>query len=225
MNGTALVKASIEAVDLHQTLSCRFNPKEYTITSGAEWKASGLSGAQTVAEPQFIGSKPRSLQMELFFDAWDSNSGSVSADVDKLFKWTCRISKEKPRPPLLLFRWGTSTAASFRAYLQSLSARYTMFKSDGTPVRAHCSITLEEVPQDAAAQNPTSGGAGGERSVVVRAGDTLQSIAHAEYGKASAWRVLAEANRIDDPLDLPAGLRLLVPPSARSSDGNGGTHR
>ena len=45
----------------------------------------------------------------------------------------------------------------------------------------------------------------------VVAGDSLQSLAWREYGNASAWRAIAEANGIDDPSRLPTGIELVLP--------------
>jgi nucleoid-associated protein YgaU len=45
----------------------------------------------------------------------------------------------------------------------------------------------------------------------VISGDSLASIAYQQYGDPSMWRVLAEANGIDDPIRLPAGQTLIVP--------------
>lgn len=46
---------------------------------------------------------------------------------------------------------------------------------------------------------------------VVRRGDTLASIAAEVYRDVSAWRVIASANRIDDPFNVPAGVKLTLP--------------
>jgi nucleoid-associated protein YgaU len=46
----------------------------------------------------------------------------------------------------------------------------------------------------------------------VVAGDSLASIAYAEYGDAGSWRRLAEANDIDDPLRVRDGAVLHIPP-------------
>ena len=42
-------------------------------------------------------------------------------------------------------------------------------------------------------------------------GDTLASVAFAEYGDATMWRPLAAYNRIDDPLRCGSGTTLLLP--------------
>ncbi len=45
----------------------------------------------------------------------------------------------------------------------------------------------------------------------VRPGDTLHSIAQEAYRDSSKWRPIAEANSIEDPLDLMPGAVLRVP--------------
>jgi nucleoid-associated protein YgaU len=47
---------------------------------------------------------------------------------------------------------------------------------------------------------------------VVSEGDTLGGIAHSIYGDATLWRLLAEANDIDNPLSLRPGQQLIVQP-------------
>jgi nucleoid-associated protein YgaU len=61
------------------------------------------------------------------------------------------------------------------------------------------------------AQNPTTRGVAGLRSHAVLEGDSLPSIAHAAYGDPTRWRAIAEANEIDDPLQLQRGRALTIP--------------
>ena len=117
-----------------------------------------------------------------------------------------------PQPPLLVFQWGASPAlASFRGFLRSVSARYTLFRGDGRPIRATCNIQLEEVPFDILSQNPTSGTRPGMRMHVVTEGETLHSVAWTEYRQARYWRGLAAFNHIDDPMRVEPGTTLLLP--------------
>jgi len=200
----------------------KFNPKEYSIQKSAEWKRSNTKGAKQASVPEFTGSQPRSLSLELFFDATDSKTGDVSKQVEALFECLVplpsTLSKQKPSPPFVRFCWGDKV--HFTAYLKSVNAKYTLFRPDGTPIRATASVTLEEIPSDAGKQNPTSGGLASLRGHTVVAGDSLASIAYREYGAPAHWRALAEANGIDDPLRLRPGARLLVP-SAEEVIGNG----
>ena len=46
----------------------------------------------------------------------------------------------------------------------------------------------------------------------VAEGDRLDWIAYQEYGEASEWRRIAEANHLADPLALRPGMTLAIPP-------------
>jgi hypothetical protein len=214
VTGAGLAKAVVAAKDGSARLECRFNPREYVVAKSAIWTRTPARGAQSAPMPEFVGTNPRTLQMELFFDEWESGSGDVSKDVEQLLEWTNptpqSISANKPNPQIVFFRWGTKPL--FDAYVKSVSARYTMFRGDGSPVRAHVTTVFEEVPAEPGAQNPTSGGTPGARMRVAVATDTLHSIAYQEYGNPALWRAVAEVNRIDDPLRLTPGTRLTIPP-------------
>ena len=45
----------------------------------------------------------------------------------------------------------------------------------------------------------------------VRDGDTLPSISYDAYGDATKWRLIAEANGVDNPLHLRRGASLSLP--------------
>src|SRR5690606_25377152 len=131
------------------------------------------------------------------------SSPHVAADVQTLLDcvtpMSSTISSNTPSPPWVVFGWGTFT--SFVAIVKQVQAQYTMFRPDGTPIRATCTFTLEEVPTTPPPrQNPTSGALATHRTHVVVAGDTLPSVAQREYGDPTRWRALAEANGIDDPM-------------------------
>ena len=51
------------------------------------------------------------------------------------------------------------------------------------------------------------------RSYVVQPGDNLTTIAHREYGAASKWKAIFDANRdvLKDPDHLPMGVAIVLP--------------
>jgi len=191
----------------------QFNPKEFTVVKSAKWNSDPSAGAPKTTMPQYGGAEPQAMSLEVFLDAGDSSTGDVTRDVEKLFQCctplASSLSQDKPSPPLVRFGWGTKL--SFTAYVKKVSAKYTLFKSDGTPIRAVCTIDVQEVPSEPDRQNPTSGGNAGRRTHTVVAGDSLPSIAHREYGVPALWRAIAEANGIDDPLRLATGTTLRIP--------------
>lgn len=199
-----------------KSLEFRFNPKEYTVTKAATWTRPTNKGAKNSTKPEFGGPQPQSVQLELFFDDWEGG-GDLSADIDTLLGWLkpsdkSLDSKKKPQPEVLHLEGGNTTPlADFKGVLKSVSAKYTMFKSDGTPVRAIVTIALEEFPEEPAKTNPTSGSPMTRRVRVMCAGDSLHSVAYAEYDDPALWRGLALFNGIDDPLRVRPGSRLLIP--------------
>jgi len=196
-------------------LKFKYNPEKFTLTKSAIWQDASKGTKEEPAEPTFQKTEPATLTMDLFFDAYEEFAGDVTGDVRTLLTWTkpCPPKvNDVMNPPILELRWGDSKALrGFRGYLSSVTANYTLFRMNGTPVRATCSITLKEVPKRVAGQNPTSGSRATLRSRVLIEGESLQAIAWQEYGNATHWRAIAEFNGIDDPLRLEAGLRLLIP--------------
>jgi len=210
-----MVKASLVPVDGSGELAFRFRPKEYSISKSATWNRPTTKGAKKAARPEFAGSNPRSVQMEVFFDDWEGN-GNLVKDIEQLLDWMTPTDKSietnVPEPKTLKFQWGgNGPLAGFKGYLKSCNAKFTLFKPDGTPIRATATITLEEIPSQPGKTNPTSGSPAGRRSHVVIGGDSLHSVAYDEYGNAALWRGLAAFNGIDDPLRVRPGTHLLIP--------------
>jgi hypothetical protein len=217
---TELAKALIRLKDGSDELTCTFKPLEYTISKSSTWHKTPAKGAKSAPKPEFVGANPRTMQMELFFDAWET-PGEVTKDIDRLMDWTTptqkSLSDNKPNPPIVVFHWGTTS--SFEAFVKQVSVKYTLFEPDGTPVRASATVSFEEVPADPPPKtNPSSGGVAGRRTHVLTEADTLYSVAYTEYGDAALWRGLADVNGIDDPLRLHPGTTLLIPPATVAAE-------
>ena len=202
------------------TITFQFNPKEYQVKKGAKWERRNTSGARDSSRPQYTGAEPRSLTLELFLDGSDEagdtaegSAGDVSTQVELLMSCTAPVPRTiqsgTPLPPFVQFGWGTKVL--FTAFVKSVSAKYTLFTPGGMPVRAVCTINLEEVSGEPGGQNPTSGALAARDSHTLTAGDSLQSLAYKAYGNAELWRHIAEANDIDDPMRLKLGSTVLVP--------------
>jgi nucleoid-associated protein YgaU len=103
---------------------------------------------------------------------------------------------------------------SFKAVVTNISQRFTLFKSDGTPVRATLDVTFQQVEDEGLypPQNPTSGEGEGRKLRVVREGERIDWIATTEYGDPTLWRLIAEQNDLENPLKLEPGQVLAIPP-------------
>lgn len=199
--------------DFMHEIEFQFNPKELSLSKNAKWNREAQRNAKKSGPPEFKGSDPCKLTLEMFLDATDTMSDKVVKTVEQLF--SCCVATEQSRqqtkgsPPWVIFKWGG--IVGFPAYVASVTAKYTLFTPAGLPVRAVCTVNLEEISGEQSGQNPTSGALAARDSHVLVAGDSLHSLAFRAYGNAELWRVIARANEIDDPMRLRPGGRLLVP--------------
>jgi nucleoid-associated protein YgaU len=223
MSATCLEKAQIYNLDKHKmVVKCLFNPKEYSFSKQNTWKQ-GQTKASNVPQLEFGGGQPATLQLQLLFDTYaEAQDLNSVKDVRKEYTdavWDLMMvdqslkdkRNKKGRPPRVRFQWGH--AWWFEAVITSIKQTFTLFAPSGTPVRATLDVTFQQI-KDAALfppQNPTSGGIGGERFWTVREGDTLMSIAHAEYGDPTHWRPIAEVNRLTSVRRLRPGTVLEIP--------------
>lgn len=186
-----------------------YNPETLEVSATADWK--DITTEDGVPTKQYMGRTSRTTSVEARLDV-RALKKSVPATVQQVFGWLGTTSSSRsrgaPTPPLLALSWGKQW---FDAVLTSATARYTVFAPDGTPTRAVLTLALTEVERAPKRQNPTSGSVVGRRSHQVVAGDSLHSIATAEYGDPAKWRDLAVVNRLDDPMALRPGTRLLLP--------------
>ncbi|WP_407696579.1 CIS tube protein [Streptantibioticus cattleyicolor] len=196
-------------------LPLQFNPATLSLSKTTEWRRTPSRMAGQSALPEFVGSGPRSLSLDVFLDATARHDNSVERAVEQLMTacvpTPASLARKAPASPWVRFDWGTAKTTSFDGVLTGLSVRYTLFDVDGKPLRAICSLTIDEASVDPPGQNPTSGSPEARRTHQVVAGDSLPLLAWREYGDATAWRTIAEANDIDDPMVLVPGTELIVP--------------
>jgi nucleoid-associated protein YgaU len=195
-----------------------FNPNSYSISKSVTWNAAGAAtggksetNREVNAPPlTFGGGGSRQLSLELFFDVTDSPGTDVRDETGKIAQLTmiCRDLK-KPRPPSCDIYWGKAKGDSlFRGVVTSLSQKFTLFDSSGTPIRATLTVTFTEYldPEDDKKQTDPD-----YTTWLVKRGDTLSKVASEVYGNPSGWRAIAEHNDIADPLHLEIGRRLSIP--------------
>jgi len=213
-------RATIVNLETKEEIQCGFNPNTYTFDKKNSWPADQKAGGN-VPQATFGGGSPATLTMELLFDTY-SDDGAKAEDVrtkytDKL--WALMMvdpklkdkKSKKGRPPRVKFMWGKTW--SFEGVITSLTQKFTLFLDTGIPVRATVNVTFQQSKDEAALakQNPTSGGIGGDRVWTVTEGDTLAWIAYKEYGDTSLWRLIAEANNLDQVRRLAPGSTLVIP--------------
>jgi nucleoid-associated protein YgaU len=211
---TNLEKARIINKKTKEVVTCMFNPKEYTVAKSNTWTSAPNSGKDT-PQVAFGGGGTMTLSMTLFFDTYKTG-GDVRDDTNKI----CRMMKiddkdkvsDKGQPPFVEFQWGDFW--EFTAVITSISQSFTLFRSNGVPVRATITVSFMQAKEDGKypGQNPTTVVEPGYKRRVVKDGDSVDWIAFEEYGDASLWRFIAETNNIDDPKKLRPGQVIAIAP-------------
>lgn len=188
-----------------------FNPEEYSVNKDNNLAVQGIPG---LSGPiiQFVNGNLRTLEMELFFDTWDTPS-FAKADVRKVytdkFVGLMEIDPELHTPPLLLISWAS---LQFSCVLARVNQKFTMFDTDGKPVRARLTCSFNEViDPEQEAREVSRQTADFSKVHVVTQGERLIDIADALYDDPEAWRPIAIANALDDPRAIFPGQSLIIP--------------
>jgi nucleoid-associated protein YgaU len=211
---TGFAKAELK-IDGGATMKCYFNPTEYSVSKANTWNYKEVAG-KSFAPPTFGGGQPRQMELSLLFDQTFPNDGppmSVKASTAALLD-AMEVPKGKAAgsptaaPPFITFNWG---ALVFKGACTSLTVTYKLFSPTGDPLRADVKLTLKQADEVQQGQNPTTRAAAGFGVHRVRDGDTLPSISYSAYGDATKWRLIAEANGVDNPLHLRRGSALSLP--------------
>ena len=223
MNGSSgeLAKAKINVLEgklkRENPIECMFRPKEYSITKQNTW-VQGETIALGVPPQKFSGGGPSTMTMELFFDTYESGE-DVRKYTNKIWKLMAidpEITEEKDipkgRPPKVEFEWGT--VKSFKAVISNIKHSFTMFLPNGTPVRTTLTVTFQEAEEMGKYpfQNPTTGSKPGYKVRIIKEGESLDWIAHEEYGDPTLWRFIAETNNLENPIELTPGQILSIAP-------------
>lgn len=171
--------------------------------------------------PDFDRIPADTVKLELVFDGTGVVPGptpgipridGVAAQVDAFRKLVFGYDGKIHSPRFLQLVWGTLL---FRCRLKDLSVSYTLFKPDGTPLRAKASATFlgytdpVELAKLARKSSPDL-----THVRTVREGDTLPLLCWEVYGSSAWYPRVARANGLTGFRDLPAGTQLVFPPLA-----------
>lgn len=203
-----LKKAFIQVFDAYgkvkdEVIPVLFNPSEYTMEKSNEFASINIPGLESPML-QFSRGNLETLTMDLFFDSYEENKDvrDYTGKITDLLK----IAPDIHAPPVLKFVWGS---LNFTCVLSRVSKNFTMFRSDGIPVRATLSVTFNEyrtemrIPLESSDRTKT---------YTIKQGDSLWAIAAREYGDAAFWRHIADKNRIENPRLLEIGREITIPP-------------
>lgn len=232
----SVLKAVFQRIDpatdgsIGEPLEVQFNPTEFTLNKSMQFAEVAIPGLDAPIV-QFVRGQSETLTLDLFFDSTEKGTGAnaeaVTIKTDKFYQ-LIKIDSEKHAPAVLYFKWGgkqfpggglsdayaSQSRPGFRCVVESVRQRYTLFSSNGLPLRATLSVTLKEyktLQRQISELNLKS--ADQTKAHVVQVGETLAQIAAEAYSDPRAWRDIAQFNAITDPLAIQPGMVLHLPPT------------
>jgi nucleoid-associated protein YgaU len=184
-----------------------FNPNKYSVEKGVQWQEHRAPGLN-LPELEFTSGDPETLSLDLFIDT-SRTDADVRTHTEKLRTLTL-INKDKHRPPIVEFQWGTSFR--FKGVITKMTSNFTMFSAKGYPIRANISLSIKQAMTVREQKTETQNQSPDHTKVhVVRQGETIDSIAAREYDDPIHWKLIAEANDLENPSSLSPGQRLTLP--------------
>ena len=207
-----LEKAEIKPLDekgnsIGDSIKVLFNPAEYSIETSNQFQSTSLPGLLTPIT-QFVSGNARTLTMDLFFDTYEK--GEDVRDYTRKVTSLLEINSDMHAPPLCMFIWGK---LSFKATLERVTQRFTLFFDSGVPARSTLNVTFKEFRTiTEQLGNPPRQSADRTKRRIIQHGDTLWLIADQEYGDPALWRKIAKANDIVNPRTLTIGAEMKIPP-------------
>lgn len=219
-----MFKKAVIKVSGGKDITVMFNPTEYNLDTGANYSninVPGLDGPIT----QFVSGKQDTLTIQLMFNTYippryNPDSGQmespsndeiedVSSYTKKIYELT-RIKGTLHHPPTCTFQWGS---LSFKGVVTDVKQKFTMFLDNGKPVRALVDVTFQSV-LDALFSKKSSPWESPDRTKykVLDESSSLWQLAYEEYGDPDQWKTIARFNKIRNPLDIRAGMTVVLPP-------------
>ncbi|WP_186188405.1 peptidoglycan-binding protein LysM [Burkholderia gladioli] len=212
-----LEMAKIVVQKTGEEIPVMYNPTELSLNKTVQLQGQG-------SNVQFQRVDDDDLTVSLFFDTYEKQTDvrSLTNRIAALTQPTIGTAQRR-EPPVVVFTWA---GPLFVGMISKLDQKFTMFLSSGVPVRAELSVTLKSVltpDEDLRAQ----GYFNCRRLWQVSENDRLYLIAQRTLGDPGQWRLIAETNGIDDPLNFPTRQdigRTLVIIDVHGESFNGAVH-
>lgn len=227
-DGGALEKLTIEAYrnndfsGLIGEFSVCINPEKYKRTYEICYNNVQPQGASS-GSPEYNRTKSDQLDFELIFDATGvvpdsvpgrnpSSADGIAGQIDEFLNLVFDYNGKTHSPNYLQLLWGKLL---FECRLTKLTLDYTLFKPDGTPLRARAMSSFTEYTNKVElAKEENSSSPDMSHLRVVTAGDTLPLMCYEIYGTSTYYPQVAAANGLVGFRDLEPGRQIVFPPVA-----------
>lgn len=229
--------------ETNERIPCMLNPENLSVERCAGVRSvASLGGVLSSGEKKddpvlWHGGGRTRIKLNLLFDVGLLAENRTVEDVRELTSPLQTLSESRNSrnagklPPLVRFIWGK--AWNIRCIVDAVAERFERFTSSGTPRRSWMSISLLRLDSGGAQEKEspapklplelhTVDSAGPLANLpvheVIGSGSLyagrLDIVAEQHYGNPAHWRTIAAFNDVTDPLHVPVGARLRLPPES-----------
>lgn len=205
-----------------QPFTVWMNPASYahkTQISYNDRQAQG-SGAPS---PDFNRIANEEISFDLIFDATgvipvpqgqDYTNGVTDA-IANLVALSATLNGDIHKPNYLVLAWAQ---LQFQCVLTSMGISYTLFRPDGTPLRAKVAVSFRSyISELQLAKKEGKKSPDVTHVVTFNAGDSLPLLCHRIYGDSGFYHQVARVNGLLDFRAIAPGTQLLFPPLSGSA--------
>ena len=187
------------------------NPASLKLTKGISYAENKTIGSSNSGN-KYAGHKPSTLKFETILDATGVVSDVTVSIVEKINLIDAVVYKmdgSSQERHYLVVSWGSFI---FKGQLMSLDYDYTLFRSDGSPLRVKISFSLEGFmnklieAKEAARQSPDL-----SRLIVLKSGESIASWCNEIYGDPSYCVDVARYNGLVSFRNIQPGTEILFP--------------
>lgn len=201
-------------------LTVYINPSKYQRQYRICYTDPMAPGALTGA-PDFRKAPSDKLEFDLVFDGTGVvpsrlpgvepfTADGITSQVQEFLDLTYEFHGDIHSPYFLKLVWGNLL---FKCRLEKFDITYTLFKPDGTPLRAQAKTVfkqyMNEYEQAKAAKKNSPDMT---HLVTVEAGDTLPLLCYQIYGSSAFYPQVASVNHLMDFRQITPGMQLVFPP-------------
>jgi nucleoid-associated protein YgaU len=201
-------------------ISVQINPAKYSRSYCIKYNAAQGQGSSN-SKQTYNRTPPDKVTFQLVFDGTglipssrpgkaSFKSDGISEEIDALLDVTISYDSKIHQPRFVKLIWGTLV---FKCRLSALNLTYTLFKPDGSPLRATADITFIGFSDElTSAKQANKNSPDLTHIVTVKQGDTLPSLCFNIYGSSLYYLEIAKRNSIVDFQSLAPGTVLSFPP-------------
>jgi len=213
----------ISANDPNYTFEVTINPENYSRTYGRRYSGTEEEGGKdksaigkSAAITKFSRPTPEKLSFSIVLDGTgvvpDAVGVKVADQVLQLRKTAYDFVGDEHEPAPVKIVWGAGLD-EFYGRLTDLTVDYTLFKSDGTPLRAKIKLDFVQAMTEREESSLAKRKSPDMTHVIrVREGDTLPLLCQRVYKDDSKYLAVARLNDLDTFRDLKPNTLLRFPP-------------